>query len=51
MFSKCPSLIKVNLSSFNTMNVTNMSKLFNECKSLKEVTISNFNTNNATNMS
>ena len=42
---------KINLSSFNTDNVTDMSYMFSDCKSLRELNISNFNTNNVTNMS
>ena len=44
MFNKCSSLQRLNLSNFNTNNVTNMSYMFNECRSLKELDISYFNT-------
>ena len=50
MFYKCSSLIKLNLSNFNTNNLTNMNCMFDSCASLKELNISNFNTNNVTNM-
>ena len=51
MFSGCKSLKEINLSNFNTNNVTNMSYMFWECSSLKEINLSNFNTDNVTNMS
>ena len=50
MFSKCSSLNKLNLSNFNTNNVTNMEYMFNKCSLLKELILSNFNTNNVNNM-
>ena len=36
MFSHCYSLTDLNLSNFNTQNVTNMSFMFYCCKSLKK---------------
>ena len=51
MFTHCISLKELNLSNFNTNNVTNMSYMFSECISLKELNLSNFNTNKVTNMS
>ena len=50
MFWECSSLKELNLSNFNTNNVTNMKGMFWECSSLKELNLSNFNTNNVTNM-
>ena len=50
MFSVCSSLKELNLSNFNTNNVTDMYSMFYECSSLNELNISNFNTNNVTNM-
>ena len=44
-------LTNINLSNFNTNNVTDMSCMFYECSSLTNINLSNFNTNNATNMS
>ena len=45
------SIIKeINLSNFNTDNVTDMSNMFNRCLSLKEINLSKFNTDNVTNM-
>ena len=51
MFERCSSLKELNLSNFNTNNVTNMESMFYECSSLKELNLSNFNTNNVTDMS
>ena len=50
MFSWCSSLKNIDLSSFNTNNVTDMTKMFNACLSLKKLNLSNFNTYNVTNM-
>ena len=50
MFSDCSSLKVLNLSNFNTNNVTNMRGMFSDCFSLKELNLSNFNTNNVTNV-
>ena len=41
----------INLSSFNTNNVNNMSYMFSDCSSLKSINLSSFNTNNVTDMS
>ena len=49
MFSGCSPLKELNLSNFNTNNVTDMGCMFNECSSLKELNLSN--TNNVTDMS
>ena len=51
MFSYCSSLSNLNLSNFNTQNVTDMSRMFSYCKSLTNIDLSNFNTQNVTNMS
>ena len=50
MFSDCKLLKSINLSNFNTNNVTIMSGMFQGCSSLKDINLSNFNTNNVTNM-
>ena len=50
MFSKCCSLIEINLSNFNTNKVTNMYSMFNYCYSLKDINISNFSIKNVINM-
>ena len=36
MFIDCDSLINLNLSNFNTQNVTNMSGMLSYCNSLKK---------------
>ena len=50
MFSECPSLESIDLSSFNTTNVKNMSEMFYECSSLKSIDLSSFNTTNVKDM-
>ena len=49
MFYKCSKLQKIDLSNFNTNNITNLSYVFCECSSLKELNIE-LNTNKAKNM-
>ena len=51
MFCDCISLTYLNLSNFNTKNVTIMDFMFYNCKSLINLNLSNFNTQNVTNMS
>ena len=51
MFSWCYSLTSLNISKFNTDNVTDMRYMFSGCSSLTSLNLSNFNTNNVTNMS
>ena len=44
MFEECFELVYLDLSNFNTSNVTNMSFMFNKCYKLKEIKgINNFN--------
>ena len=50
MFAYCSSLKELNLSNFNTNNVTDMRLMFFGCSSLKELNLSNFNIDNVTNM-
>ena len=50
MFSYCNSLISIDLSNFNTQNVTNMDYMFFNCNSLSSIDLSNFNARNLTNM-
>jgi len=50
MFSGCSSLKELNLSNFNTNNVTDMRSMFSGCSSLKELNLSNFNNNNVNDM-
>ena len=45
MFYDCISLLSLDLSNFNTKNVTNMHSMFHNCKSLLSLDLSNFNTN------
>ena len=46
MFNWCLSLKEINLSNFNTNNVTNINYMFDECSSLKEIICSNELINN-----
>ena len=51
MFQECLELEYIDLSNFNTSNVTNMCSMFCKCIKLKEIKgINKFNTNNVTNM-
>ena len=50
MFGKCSSLTRINLSNFNTQNVTSLISMFIKCKSLKYLDLSNFNTQNVIEM-
>ena len=43
MFSDCNKLSELNLSSFNTNNVTDMSWMFNNCYNLNKVIINKLN--------
>ena len=51
MFSWCKSLKNIDLSNFNSQNVTKMSGMFYGCSSLTDIDLSNFNTQNVTDMS
>jgi len=44
MFFGCTSLIKLDLSNFNSQNITNMDNMFSGCSSLKSIDLSNFDT-------
>ena len=46
MFYGCKLLISLDLSNFNTQNVTNMVYMFGCCNSLISLDLSNFNTQN-----
>ena len=50
MFSNCQKLAYIDVSKFNTENVTNMSWMFASCSSLPSLDVSNFNTEKVTNM-
>ena len=49
-FSYYSSLENLDLSGFNTSNVTNMEYMFRNCLSLTSLNLSSFNTSNVTNM-
>ena len=51
IFYDCNKLISIDLSNFNSSEVTNMEYMFYECSSLNSLNLSNFNTKNVTNMS
>lgn len=50
MFENCSKLTTLDLSNFNTSNVTNISGMFMRCSSLTSLNLSNFDTSNVTNM-
>ena len=50
MFYNCSSLVSINLSNFNTCNVTDMNSMFYSCSSLIDLNLSNFNTINVDDM-
>ena len=50
MFSRCSSLQSINLSSFNTTNVEDMSYMFSGCSSLQSINLSSFNVTNVNDM-
>jgi len=51
MFYKCTDLCDIDLSNFNTKNVTNMSFMFHRCESLTSLKLANLNTEKVRNMS
>ena len=51
MFYYCTKLTSLDVSSFDTSNVTNMSGMFGGCSGLTSLDVRNFNTSNVTNMS
>ena len=50
MFNKCSYIEKIDLSSFNSRNVTDMSFMFYKCTSLRSINLIEFQTKNVTNM-
>ena len=51
MFNDNDNLESIDLTSFNTTNVTNMASMFSGCYNLKSVNLTSFNTSNVTDMS
>ena len=45
MFNLCSEIEYLDLSNFNTENVTDMSYMFNECNKLKHLNLLNFSLN------
>ena len=50
MFYYCSSLTSLDLSNFDTSNVTNMSYMFDGCRSLTSLDLSSFDTKQVTNI-
>ena len=50
MFEGCSALKSLDLTNFNTANVTNMSNMFKGCSALTSLDLTNFNTAKVTNM-
>ena len=50
LFSGYTSLISLDLSNFDTSNVTDMKNMFYDCSSLTSIDVSNFDTSSVTNM-
>ena len=50
MFSGCSGLPSLDLSHFNTQNVTDMRRMFYKCSGLTSLDLSHFNTQNVTDM-
>lgn len=50
LFSSCQSLESLDLSGFNTENVTSMESMFSQCSSLRSLDLSSFNTSKVIDM-
>ena len=50
MFYDCVALLSLDVTNFNTANVTNMSYMFFRCSELTSLYLTNFNTENVTDM-
>ena len=50
MFKKCSNISEIDLSNFNSSQVTNMAYMFEECSSLAYLNFSKLNTSKVTNM-
>ena len=51
MFYACSDITEINLSNFDSSNITDMSDMFNACISLTSINFSNFKTSQVTTMS
>ena len=51
MFSYCSGLQTLDVTKFNTVNVTNMGGMFRKCNSLRTLDVTKFNTDKVTDMS
>lgn len=51
MFKSCKSLLTIDMTGFDTSNVTNMCSMIDGCDNLRSVDLSKFNTSKVTNMS
>ena len=51
LFDGCSGLTSLDVSNFDTSNVTDMSSMFSWCKGLQQLDLSGFNTSKVTNMS
>ena len=50
LFYKCKFLTEIDLTNFDTKNVTNMENMFDGCNSLKKINLTNVNTRNTLSM-
>ena len=50
MFRNCSALTSLDVSKFNTVNVTNMGRMFSNCSALTSLDVTNFNTEKVTYM-
>ena len=50
MFTGCSALLSLDVTNFNTANVTNMSTMFYNCSKLTSLYLTNFNTEKVTSM-
>lgn len=50
MFCNCVNIINIDLSSFDSKSVNNMTRMFYNCEKLAEIKFGNFRTNKVTNM-
>ena len=50
MFCHCSKVNSLNISNFNTSQVTNMQRMFHNCELLNSLNLSNFDTSQVTNM-